>query len=175
MLTSTNHRFVACRAYHQRLGSSSVVYRSVVPPRHRSTTLSLYCSVVLLLRHSTASSLRCSVPHCCGDRNVQSGERRLQSRDYRSVTLSLCGPAAPLLHRSAAVEVSCSVPHCCRDRSVQSGERRLQSRDYRAESEELSNCIVNRMLNKKPFCLILGQSAVSAPDNIIASDCWLTH
>ena len=47
----TSHRLIVWRVYHQRLGSSSVVYHSVALSRHRSA--------VPPLRRSDAPSLRC--------------------------------------------------------------------------------------------------------------------
>jgi len=74
---------------------------------------------------------------------VQSGERRLQSRDYRSVTLSLCGPAAPSLHRSTAPPLRCRGGALLRAALLQ-GSERAERRERRLQSGERGACRAER-------------------------------
>ena len=77
-----------------------------LPSFHCCLALSLHCATVPPLHRSAAGAVPCSVPHCCRDRSVQSGEWRLQSRDYRAES---------------------------REQRVESRELRAKSAEYRAE------------------------------------------
>ena len=83
-----SHRFIAWRAYHQRLGSSYVVYRSVALARHRSValpTLSLYRLIAPPLGCRGDALLRTALlqgPERAERRAVHA-EQRLQIGEWR--------------------------------------------------------------------------------------------
>ena len=93
----TSHRFIAWRVYHQRLGSSSVVYRSVALSRHRSVALPTLLLYRLIALHRSVARLpwRCLAPYhtavgigACraesGACRTETTEQRVESAEHRA-------------------------------------------------------------------------------------------
>jgi len=143
----TSYRFIAWRVYHQRLASSSVVYRSVALSRHRSValpTLSLYRLIAPPLGRRggalprTAPLLRRSITLSLHDAVTLSA--------HRSVAPPLGCSAARSLGRSTAPSLCCQGGALLRaallqgperaERKAVHAEQRLQSRDQRVQSTD---------------------------------------